>query len=409
MWIGIDDTDSPRGMCTTYLAAVLVRRLEEHGFVVRSLRLVRLNPNVIWKTRGNAAVAIEADGDPDTAFLLAEAVIEESADLACDDTHPGLVVCSGTRPPHSFAEQAITDFCTLDEAVLACEAAGARYYGWKNRRGLIGATAAVAAVFTDATSEILVYRDPADTQRERFVDPESLDIADEMTAPHTWDTVDRRNRVVVCVPHTPDPVLFGIRGENPVWVSLARHLVVSPPAVLEAVFETNQGTDAHLVSGLIGSLEEGRSYRLEGTVAAVPTTGEGGHVSCRLQDQDLVLPCMAYEPTKEFRDLIRSLLPGDRVIVCGSWKQGSLNLEKIRVLSAPPRIIRKAPACPSCGKKMTSAGFGKGFKCRSCSMRSAEPEIVTIERTIQPGWYEVPPSARRHLSRPLIRGTDPGP
>ena len=56
MIIGIDDTDSREGMCTTYLGAVLVSRLEEAGFTVREARLIRLNPNVRFKTRGNAAM-----------------------------------------------------------------------------------------------------------------------------------------------------------------------------------------------------------------------------------------------------------------------------------------------------------------------------------------------------------------
>ncbi len=29
VWIGVDDTDSRKGGCTTYVAAVLARRLEE--------------------------------------------------------------------------------------------------------------------------------------------------------------------------------------------------------------------------------------------------------------------------------------------------------------------------------------------------------------------------------------------
>ncbi|MDD3112051.1 MAG: tRNA(Ile2) 2-agmatinylcytidine synthetase, partial [Methanofollis liminatans] len=45
MFIGIDDTDSPAGMCTTYLGAVLVRRLKSAGLTIRETRLVRLNPN----------------------------------------------------------------------------------------------------------------------------------------------------------------------------------------------------------------------------------------------------------------------------------------------------------------------------------------------------------------------------
>jgi tRNA(Ile2)-agmatinylcytidine synthase len=53
---------------------------------------------------------------------------------------------------------------------------------------------------------------------------------------------------------------------------------------------------------------------------------------------------------------------------------------------------------------MTSAGRGKGYKCRTCVERSHNPEVEQIERHIRPGWYEVPPSARRHLARPLARG-----
>ena len=51
MLIGIDDTDSPAGMCTTYLGAVLARRLIHDHMQVKEARLVRLNPNVTFKTR----------------------------------------------------------------------------------------------------------------------------------------------------------------------------------------------------------------------------------------------------------------------------------------------------------------------------------------------------------------------
>ena len=48
MRLGIDDTDSPTGMCTTYIGAVLARRLARSGMPVGQARLVRLNPNVPW-------------------------------------------------------------------------------------------------------------------------------------------------------------------------------------------------------------------------------------------------------------------------------------------------------------------------------------------------------------------------
>ncbi|MCQ1539017.1 DUF1743 domain-containing protein [Methanocalculus taiwanensis] len=404
MWIGIDDTDSPKGMCTTYLGALLARRLEESGMEIRSLRLIRLNPTIIWKTRGNAAIAIEAEGDPDYAFRIASDLIEVLADLSCDRTNPGLVVCDGDRPPAAFAEEAITGFCTIEGAIAACKSVGARYALWKNGRGIIGAVAAVAAELEDATSEYLVYRDLRRHESRRYVDPSSLRLAEEMTYPGTWDTCDPGNKTIVCVPHTPDPVLFGIRGNDPVHVSLARSLVISEIPVLEAIFETNQGTDAHLIAGKIPNLEEGRSYIVAGTVASSPKTGIGGHVALLISDHGYYLTCMAYEPTKGFRDIIRALLPGDTVIACGSFKNGSLNLEKIQIISSPPFRVEDAPLCDICGKKMTSAGKGKGYKCRVCGARSREPCISYQERTLHPGWYEVPPSARRHLARPLCRG-----
>ncbi|MBR1369633.1 tRNA(Ile2) 2-agmatinylcytidine synthetase [Methanocalculus chunghsingensis] len=409
MWIGIDDTDSPEGMCTTYLGAVLARRLEASGIPVHSLRLIRLNPTIIWKTRGNAAIAIGAGGDPDTAFSIAESLIEELADLGCERTNPGLVVCGDRRPPAAFAEEAITGFCTIEGAIDACIEAGARYRGWKNGRGLIGAVAAVAAELDDSTSEYLVYRDVGRRERERVVDRKTLTTAEEMTHPHTWDTVDAANNVVVCVPHTPDPVLFGIRGENPVWVSLARNLIESEDPAIEALFETNQGTDAHLLPGMIGSLEDGRSYIVVGTVSTHPATGIGGHVSVRISDRDLHLTCMAYEPVKGFREIIRALAPGDRIVACGSYRNNTLNLEKCCILDAPPLRIAEAPICPECARKMTSAGTRKGYKCRRCGKREEDPAVRFEERHLVPGWYEVPPSARRHLARPLCRGSPPLP
>ena len=224
MLIGIDDTDSPAGMCTTYLGAVLARRLIHDHMRVREARLVRLNPNVTFKTRGNAAIALDVEGDPEQGFALACAIVEELADFSCGKTNPGVVVAE-KRPDPAFYQRAVTDFCEIDEAVAVLEAAGARYRGWKNRRGLVGATAAVSSVFPDTTYEILAYRDPARWGTSREVDRESLFAAEEATFPHTWDTVDVANRVVVCVPHTPDPVLFGIRGESPAWVMAARSLI----------------------------------------------------------------------------------------------------------------------------------------------------------------------------------------
>jgi tRNA(Ile2)-agmatinylcytidine synthase len=403
MWIGIDDTDSPAGMCTTYIGAVLVPQLERSGMRVVDARLVRLNPNVIHKTRGNAAIAIEVEGDPEAAFALTCACVEALAEFDAPATNPGVVVAT-VRPPPDFYHAALRDFCTVEEAVGVLESVGARYRGYKNRRGLIGATAAVAADLPDRTYELLAYRRREAWGTPRQVDRASLFCAEERTYPRTWDTVDRANDVVVCVPHTPDPVLFGIRGESPDAVREARSYVRSEEPACEQVYTTNQGTDAHLVPGTIGALREGRSYLVRGTVAGEPATGIGGHVSFVLAGGEQEVRCMAYEPTKGFRDVVRALAPGDLVAAAGSYKGGSLNLEKLGICHLADAVRVRPPLCPTCGRRMTSAGAGKGYKCRACSARSREPEVERVERRIRPGWYEVPPTARRHLARPLVRG-----
>ena len=57
LYLGVDDTDSLRGMCTTFLATELVRDLREWDLIGYP-RLVRLNPNIPWKTRGNGAICL---------------------------------------------------------------------------------------------------------------------------------------------------------------------------------------------------------------------------------------------------------------------------------------------------------------------------------------------------------------
>jgi len=327
--------------------------------------------------------------------------------MDCENTNPGVVVATRPLEP-AFYQKAVREFCGIEEAEQLLVSAGAIFKGYKNKRGLIGAAAAAASEFPDHTYELLAYRDEGRWGTPRVVDRESIFTADSHTFPHTWDSVDRENRVVVCVPHSPDPVLFGIRGERPGWLSLAREHIISEKPSLEQVFVTNQGTDAHLRNEPAGRMEEGCSYILRGTVAGRPLTAKGGHVSFSLAcDKDVCVQCMAYEPTKGFREVVRCLLPGDLLAVAGSYKGGSINLEKIRVVEVAAPVISMPPVCERCGKRMTSAGTGKGFKCRKCGARSRDAEIILVPRAITPGWYEVPPIARRHLARPLCRG-DPG-
>ncbi|MBN1166261.1 MAG: DUF1743 domain-containing protein [Methanospirillaceae archaeon] len=412
MFIGIDDTDSADGMCTTYLGAVLAGKLKESGARIRRAYLIRLNPTVPYKTRGNAAVCIEADGCADEIFAITCALIEQYAVLGDEKTNPGVVI-TGKRGPAEWYKRCLTGYVTIDEVYSVIQREGMIFRGWKNCRGLIGACAAVSAVLADCTYELIAYR-----QEERFGNPRNVTAssvfsAEAATYPATWDSVDHENQVVVCVPHTPDPVLFGIRGESPFSVARATGLIACEPTGMRQIWCTNQGTDAHLIIQKPGQpLTEGSSYLLPGTVNSYPKSGRGGHVTFSLllavypqERKEESITCIAFEPTRGFRNIIRSLHPGDRILVAGSFLKETINLEKIALVLPAPAVRTEAPVCPACNKQMTSAGTGKGYKCRRCRYRTRDPVIKEEKRQITPGWYEVPPIARRHLARPLIRGS----
>ena len=92
MIIGIDDTDSNEGMCTTYLGALLLEELQAYGTVETLPLLVRLNPTIPYKTRGNAAVALKLKtGYPEKVIAHVISRIEELARMECEKTNPGAV------------------------------------------------------------------------------------------------------------------------------------------------------------------------------------------------------------------------------------------------------------------------------------------------------------------------------
>jgi tRNA(Ile2)-agmatinylcytidine synthase len=436
--IGLDDTDSRElGMCTTYLAARIAERLREGGRAsgtadagegsreranecasVERLLLVRLNPAVEHKTRGNAALAVHTDADPEHSFAVAREAVEAVAETDDPRTNPGLVVAPGDPEAvpdavAEFARDAVRDHLTVEEAEELIEDAGYRHAGWKMGRGKIGALAAVGAwrAFDDSdqewTYECISYRDPERVGTPREVDPESVFAAANDAYPEAWDTVDRETGELVCVPHAPGPILHGIRGDDPDVVREVAEAIESEPVSRRAVFVTNQGTDAHVRDGNLAEVEDGRAYQVTGTVAEEPETRRGGHVFFALEggdgEKDEQLQCAAFEPTKRFRDRVRNLRSGDRIAACGEVSDGTLKLEKFAVRELN-RTERVTPDCPDCGQSMESTGAGQGYRCRDCKTTANEKVEREVDRDLEIGWYEVPPEARRHVAKPLIRG-----
>ena len=415
MIIGIDDTDSRDGMCTTYLCAVLLDELKEYGTITGLPILMRLNPTIPYKTRGNASVAINIDTDkPQKVMDHVISRIESLAEMASDTTNPGVAFVPDNdveRTKHAldeFFRSAVTDVLSIEGAKELASDLDIPHKCFKNGRGLIGALAACGAMLNcdwDHTYEYIAYREQNVWGTLRSVDKKSIHKADIETYPATWDTVDCANDLIVCVPHSPDPVLFGIRGKSVGDVTRAAVLIESESIGCSVVYRTNQGTDMHLIPATnISDIKEMQSYIIEGTVSKTPETIQGGHVILSIRDSEgNEMDCAAYEPTKNFRVLVRKLIEGDGIVVYGSVSGNTLNIEKVQIKSLAKKSETQNPVCPSCKKRMKSAGAGQGYRCKKCKTTADSAVLVDLDRDIGIGFYEVPPSARRHLAKPLVR------
>jgi len=404
VWIGIDDTDSRNGMCTTYLALILIERLKEVGQLLGFPRLIRLNPTIPFKTRGNGAVSFLAEvEDIDKAVEIAEDVVESYAELEDPNTNPGVVFVGEEKAKllEEFANKAIKDVLRIEDALEILERLKIEYLKFKNGRGLIGALASVGARLDDFVYELITYRMPERIGKPREFEKESFYDLDLLFYPAIFDTVDWCNDVVMAVPGTPCPVLFGLRGEDTEVLKKALEFVKTEPFEKWQIFLTNHATDMHIVSD--EEIRNFRSYRVVGKLKERPYEIKGGHVFFEIETGSKVLKCAAFEPTKQFRNIVRALIPEDTVEVYGSVKNDTLNLEKIRILELKKQFAFLNPICPSCGKRMESSGRGQEYRCRKCKTKSLEKIKVELPRKIEKGFYEVPPCARRHLTKPLIR------
>ncbi|MFC6952134.1 tRNA(Ile)(2)-agmatinylcytidine synthase [Halorubellus litoreus] len=439
--VGVDDTDSRvTGMCTTFVAHSIATALRDRGHDVDRVVLARLNPAVKHKTRGNAALAVHTDAPVAVVRGVASEVVDDCAQVDAPETNPGLVVAAGDPGDPdaipdavaAFAADAVHELHDLADARELASECGFAVESWGDGRGVVGALAAVGAwrAFEDWTTEHIAYRERERWGTDRDVDADALFDAADDAYPGAWDTVDRETGDLVCVPRTPCPILLAVRGDDP---EACRRVVDDTVGAdgTESVrsretFVTNQGTDAHLRTGAsLADLGDDRAYRVDAVVATTPETRRGGHVFVGLaggdavvgpggdataipavdaaDDESVVREAAAFEPTKHFRDRVRSLVPGDRVTVCGEVSDGTLKLEKFALRERVETELA-TPDCPDCGRSMKSAGRDQGYRCRDCVTSAPGKVEAPLERDLEPGWYEVPPCARRHLAKPLVRG-----
>ena len=415
--IGIDDTDSEKGGCTTYTAAVLFQELLGRGFKPSDFPwLVRLNPNIPWKTRGNGALAIHFFIDEEQiedVHRIAMETVDKTTVASAHGTDPAIAFLKGQVPRalREYSTRALHDVLSVREARAVARRAGAEVHALMGVRGLIGSLAAIGADLesVEHTFEIIAYRISENLGYPRRIDHDSVKLMNSKYGNRTFNNLDSESGRVLVSPHGLDPVLLGIRGYSPNDVLDAfKELQLNEEIERVMIFRTNQGTDAHLrKTRKAADLKPHQSGVLTGRVDDVPRVLRGGHVIFRLRDDSGLIDCAVYRPTGSLAMAARDLLPGDTVRVYGGvrrWREGTptLNVEKLEVLHMVEKIQHANPMCSSCGGRCESMGRGQGLRCKKCGQRNEYASKIQVrqERHLQSTIYVPPPRARRHLTMP---------
>lgn len=397
--------------------------------LIGSPRLVRLNPNIPFKTRGNAALSARfgrgrgrrrrigvIDGRPIWSFATGDALparqkagflddawatVLRSSRLEDKGTDPALV-SADQRLPAALYWSAVHRKVSLVEVRRILSDAGASCRTHDSARGIVGAASAISWPGGHPTWELIAYRSPHRYGSRRAVDAQSVRAARERY-PELFLCYDSVTRRLMVSPHTACPILYGLRSTDPSILPGASAMIGSEPVDRWIVFQTNQGTGDHLRSSSFEELAPYSAGSIVGSVEGPALTLPGGHVRFQFRDGSGTRgTCLVFEPTKVLARVAAQLRDGDRLRVWGGrGRDANFRVEGLVVGHVNERSIpRRPPRCTVCGTSAHSLGFGRGYRCRRCRRRWP-PEAATALRAprgISRGEFHPTPSARRHLA-----------
>jgi tRNA(Ile2)-agmatinylcytidine synthase len=428
MWIGVDDTDGPRGGCTTFVLTEIVRVARAMGYDLIGLpRLVRLNPNVPYKTRGNGALAARfghgrgrpreigriqgrpvfahprgGELGPSEQLELERAawkiILERSGPPAESD--PGMVASRSPIDPRLY-RSGVAEMVPIADARRAIRRAGGAFRHRGSARGLVGAAAAIAWPGRRRTYELLAYRHPDRIGGPRRISASSVRRA-QRADPSLFLCFDPRTRRLLVAPHTGCPILYGLRSTRLDGLPEARRRVRSEPVDRWLVFQSNQGTGDHLRNRRSRDWPRFAAGFVDGTVRSSPESLPGGHVRFRVGTGSAApTVCLVFEPSKSLAGVARTLRVGDGVRVYGGrGKDVTVRVERLGIRRLSRELgSRRPPRCPECDRTAASRGRNRGYRCGHCRRRFP-PESGALRAQSRPygrGIYDPTPSARRHL------------
>ena len=412
--IGFDDTDSRKGMCTTYLAYKIVNNLKKLGVEFLDYpRLVRFNPNIPWKTRGNGAVSMSIRvREPEKIKKLVKNSVLKYSDIK-NGANPALVFLQTEKIPkllHDLSGNALWKLIPRDGVKKFVRKHKLESFNFGNGQGLVGALGAIGYEFSDHTFELLSYRSKQKFGTKRIIEKNLVKKMQERTNHTTFNSYDSKNDQVLITPNGPDPVFYGIRGENPKSVILASKML-NHNEKLDGymIFKTNQGTGDHLKNEIdIEKFQPYTSGTMKGIISSIPSVEKGGHVFFMIKTKGKNIRCGVYKPT-QITHIAKNLVIGDVVYLGGGVRKSSrkysrvFNIEFLHIKKLVSIKKLENPFCKKCKKYMKSEGTHQGFKCIRCGEKSGKKNVKTIPRKIKSGLYIPTLAAHRHLTRPQQR------
>jgi len=382
VWLGLDDTDSLEGGCTTEMFCKLLKRMK---IPYRDARLVRLWPFAEKRTRGNASVGAELL----CSFDEASALIDEQWDWLlqrCEEgSEPVLILCE-IQPKEEHYWNTVRGHVESNQLHLEIN-----HKTWGTGNGIIGAVAAVSwKGQDDHTWENTVYRKASNIGTKREI-PSNLAELDHKF-PGTFLNRDPRQNKGLIAPRSPCPVLLAIRAETAeqaesawAWLSQQEGIEGFQESML---WRTNQACDDHIISSV------------KARVLSNPIIKERGHCIVDTNEGKVI----AFAEGGAVNKLLQKCIEGDEIEFIGLFHKDIYYLERLALLKP---ALRKAmrPIC-ECGTRMKSKGKRQFLKCPKCANTT---EQQWIGQAIEPvDWAEPPADRRRHLAAPLSRINNPG-
>ncbi|AEM38031.1 domain of unknown function DUF1743 [Pyrolobus fumarii 1A] len=421
--IALDGADSPSGGCTTHLASLIFLRLalRENLTPADYPWLVRLNPSIPMKTRGNGSVTLWFSTDSveraRRAAMIARDMLVEYAESTGSKTKASIVAILFSdealpRREHTLTRlyyDALTRLVPIKhawEALNKLKLDGAEVLVAEGN-SIVGALAGVGARLDfDHTFELLVYMPPRLWGTRPQLEQDAVRKLDHVLGFYGIASIDYATGRALIQPHGPDPVLAGVRSDTPEALANSLQFVPREFYTHAIIYRSNQHTGVHIRDDLVEHIKPYDCIRLHGVLGNTRIIG-GGHVIAQFCDDSGCIDAAFYRETGELRHIASRLLWA-RVTLegCVRVHRGRLtvNVERLVILDGVVRYEHLAPPCPKCNARTTRVRDSV-YKCSECGTIVYGVKGVEVIERLPRMIVEPPPSAWHHLYMPLARIT----